>query len=143
MTIAASMLIFFVSLATAQDNEEGQVPTTVMEAFCVLYPRMKEVAWQYREPNFEASFKLNEKNISLLFDENGYVNEVKSEIMEFEVPIDINVFLGKEYPGWKVDKVSHIDANGTAYYEAVVEKEEQTIVLVFNRSGGLMIKLIQ
>ena len=137
-----SLLTLFASIATAQEKDEVQVPSNVMEAFSILYPKMNDVAWQYREPNFEASFKLDKRNISLSFDEEGFVTEVKNEIRAFELPMDVNNLLVRKYSGWKIDKASHIEAHGAVYYETVVEKEAQTLVLVFDREGDLMMKVI-
>ena len=140
--VTISLLTLFVSIAAAQGNDEVQVPANVLEAFNILYPKMNDVAWHYREPDFEANFKLDKRDISLSFDEEGFVTEVKNEIREFELPTDVNNLLVKKYSGWKIDKASHIEANGTVYYETVVEKEAQTLVLVFDREGDLMMKVI-
>jgi len=141
--IAVLILSFFGTLANAQENEKEQVPANVMMSFHELHPGVKDVAWKYNELNFEASFRLNGKAVSLLFDQDGCVNEAKNEIMLFELPMDVNTMLAKEYSGWRVGKASHIDASGTDYYETIVEKGKQTIVLVFNRHGGLLVKVIQ
>lgn len=138
-----SIMVLFAGNAAAQEKDQNEIPPNVVEAFETLYPKVKTVSWDVNESNYEASFKLEGKAVSLVIDDSGYVNQIKNEIKQFELPVHIGQLLIKEYSGWHLGKASHIDASGTAYYETVVEREEETIVLVFNREGGLMIKLIQ
>ena len=140
--IAITAFIFFGGVAVAQEAENISVPKLIREAFSCHYPSIKHVYWEFDEVNYSASFKFDGKAMALLFDENGSVVEVKIEIKLFELPLDVNHLLSKEYSDWRIGKATHIDANGTAYYEAVVEKEEETMVLVFTQHGGLFIKML-
>jgi hypothetical protein len=139
--VALCLLLFFGGTAIAQENIDKQVPVPVRETFSGLYPSVKAVSWKFDDTNYTASFKENDKTISLVIDEEGYVMEVKNEIKLYELPPDVNHFLGREYSGWTIYKTSHINSNGTSYYEAVVEREDESMVLVFNRNGDLMIKV--
>ena len=140
--IAITALLFFGGVAIAQEVEKISVPKSIREAFSCHYPLINHVYWEFDEVNYSASFKFDGKAMTLLFDENGSVVEVKNEIKHFELPLDVNHLLSKEYSDWRIGKATHIDASGTAYYEAVVEKEEETMVLVFNQHGGLLIKML-
>jgi hypothetical protein len=140
--VAMSIIMLFGGIAVAQENEGIVIPQSIEEAFACLYPAINNVTWDFDEVNYSASFKMDGKAMSLLFDEYGSVVEVKNEIRLFELPPDVNELLSKEYSDWMIGETSHIDSNGTAYYETVVEKEEQTMVLVFNRNGGLLLKMM-
>src|SRR5690242_12832102 len=139
--VAIAALIFFGGVAVAQEATTCHVPRPVKEAFSCLYPDIKIVNWEFDELNYTASFKLDGKAIALLFDEMGSVVEVKNEIKLFELPLDVNQLLRKEYADWHLGKASQIDASGTSYFEAVVQKEDATMVLVFNQHGGLLLKM--
>ena len=119
------------------------IPSSVLHSFTGLYPQIKDVQWSYEEPNYEATFKLRTKVVTMFFDESGYISEVKNEIQLFELPIDVNHLIGTKYVGWRIDKATHIDMNGTAYYETVVRKENESVTLVFDRTGGLMLTMLQ
>ena len=140
--IAIAAFLFFGGVAIAQEAEKCKVPKPIREAFSCEYPLINLVSWEFDEVNYSASFKLDGIAMTLLFDEYGSLVEVKNEIKLFELPLDVNHLLSKEYSDWRIGKATHIDANGTAYYEAVVEKEEETMVLVFNQHGGLLIKML-
>jgi hypothetical protein len=139
--VAVSLFLILGGFAIAQEKPAVQVPLPIMEAFRCLYPSISHVSWSFDDINYTASFKSDGKAMALLFDEYGYLVGIKNEIRLYELPLDVNHFLSREYSDWRIDTVSHIDSNGTAYYETVVEKEEQTMVLVFNRQGGLLMKV--
>lgn len=138
-----AVLIICTAGATAAQDDDQDVPQHIVEAFEVLYPKIHQVSWSINEISYEANFKLDGKAVTLQFDESGYVSQVKNEIKQFELPVDVGELLEKEYPGWHLGKASHIDSFGTAYYEAVVERDMRTVVLVFTRDGDLMMKMIQ
>ena len=140
--VAIAALIFFGGVAVAQEAATCHVPRPVKEAFSCLYPDIKLVNWEFDEVNYTASFKFDGKSMALLFDEMGAIVEIKNEIKFFELPLDVNQLIKKEYSDWHIGKASQIDASGTSYFEAVVQKEDATMVLVFNQHGGLLLKML-
>jgi len=140
--VAVSVIILFGGTAVAQDDAGVIVPHEVIEAFGCLYPTTKNVSWDVDDVNYAANFWLDGKAVSLVFDEYANVIKVKSEIKLYELPLDVNHLISKEYSDWRIGKASHIDSSGTAYYEAEIKKEQQTMVLVFDRHGGLLIKVM-
>lgn len=140
--VAVSIILLFGGTAVAQDEQRSEVPQSVIESFSCLYPSITNVSWEVDDVNYAASFRLDGKAVSLVFDEYANVIKVKNEIKLYELPLDVSHLISKEYSDWRIGKASHIDSNGTAYYEAEVQKEEQTMVLVFNRHGGLLIKVM-
>src|SRR5688572_20973066 len=140
--IAIAAFVFFGGVAVAQEVTQIQVPQPVNDAFSCLYPGINLVSWDFDEVNYSASFKLDGKAMSMLFDENGSVVEVKNEIKLYELPLDVNALLKKEYSDWRIGRASQINSNGTSYFETVVEKEEETMVLVFTQHGGLLLKML-
>ena len=139
--IAIAAFVFFGGVAVAQEVTQIQVPEPVDKAFNCLYPGIKSVSWDFDEVNYSASFRLDGKAVSMLFDESGSVVEVKNEIKLYELPLDVNDLLKKDYSDWRIGRASQINSNGTSYFETVVEKEEETMVLVFNQHGGLLLKM--
>ena len=93
--VAASILILFGGIAVAQDEEPSVVPASVIESFNCLYPSIADVSWVVDDVNYSATFKLDGKAISLLFDEYGNVIKVQNEIKLFELPVDVNDLISR------------------------------------------------
>lgn len=138
--IVMAMLAIVSSITMAQGDKEAKAPTDVTEAFSMLYPNVKDVVWKNKQADFEANFEQNEKVVSLLFDKNGILKEVKNEIKESELPANVNTSFAKEFPDWKIRKATRIDVRGAFNYEVVVEKDEERIYLIFNTRGMLLKK---
>lgn len=136
-------LLSFLFVISFGQGKSVTIPSPVLHSFMALYPEIKEVQWNYDEPNYQASFKLRNKLVTMFFDESGYISEVKNEIQLFELPIDVSNLIERKYVGWRIDKATHIDMNGTAYYETVVKKDDEAVTLVFDRTGGLMLTVMQ
>jgi hypothetical protein len=140
--VAVTIILFYGGSAVAQEEHGSEVPQSVIESFSCLYPSITNVSWKVDDVNYAASFRLDGKAVSLVFDEYSNVIKVEHEIKLYELPLDVSHLISKEYSDWRIGKALHIDSNGTAYYEAQVQKDEQTMVLVFNRHGGLLIKVM-
>ena len=146
--VVVTLLSLSALYATAQDFTAAvsmgvTIPSPVLQSFTSLYPDIKDVNWDYNEPNYQASFKLRNKRMFLMFDEGGSVNEVKNEIMLVELPTYVGTLIARDYQGWHITKAMHIDVDGTDYYETAIEKEKESMTLVFDHTGGLMITVMQ
>jgi hypothetical protein len=146
--LAASLILLSSAVTVAQSTgisiaQSITIPATVLKNFSSRYPQASEVIWSYNEPEYEASFTLDNRSFSMSFDEEGEINIVKNEILRVELPSYVNTLIAREYPGWHVGKALRIDNNGSAYYETVVQKEKESVTLVFDRTGDLMIKVLQ
>lgn len=143
---------FTVSTGLAQGSSMT-VPMSVLNSFTTLYPDIKDVRWDHDEINYEASFKVKNKRMSLLFDENGYVNEVKNELIAFEVPSGIKSLIESRYADWHISKALHVSVNGNGYYEMILDKKstrkeegdnkDEGLTLVFDQNGQLVLKVIE
>lgn len=138
--IVMVILVIVSGITRAQDNRQA-VPEDVTESFSMLYPNVKDVVWKNKQADFEANFEQNEKIVSLLFDKNGILKEVRNEIVASDLPAGIRDTFAVEFPEWKIRKASRIDISGAFNYEVEVEKDEQTLFLIFNMRGMLLKKV--
>lgn len=131
--------VLFITVAAAQDKDNAKIiPSGVTEAFDMLYPGVNDAVWNKVGLNFEVSFTKNEKGISLLFDKQGDLKEMKNEIGVTELPPALNQKISNDYEGWKIVKVVRIDIRGGLTYEVETEKEDEMMDLVFNTQGLLL-----
>lgn len=148
------MAFFLVALSVGTVAAQGSsltIPMNVLNSFTSLYPDIRDVRWDQDEMSYEASFKVRNKKISLSFDENGYVNEVKNELIAFEVPTGMKSMVESKYPEWHISKALHVSVNGKGYYEMILDKKgeidkgegEEGLTLVFDHSGKLILTVVE
>ena len=124
------------SVAFAQEKKEAaKIPYDVIDAFSMLYPKVKDVTWNLIEKDFEVSFVQNERAVSLLFDQRGILMMVKNKINETDVPVPVITTIKKEYPGWSVQKALRIEIMGTYSYQVQLEKGGERVHLTCSRHG--------
>lgn len=131
--LLAAMLTL--SLAHAQKISEKDVPAVVKTAFQKKYATIKEVKWEKEDGNFEAGFKENGKNYSVLLDINGNILETEAGIGVNELPDAVKSYISKTYPGQKIKEAAKITNNhGVVTYEAEVKGKD----LIFDNAGTFL-----
>jgi hypothetical protein len=129
LSIIAAILM--VNHSQAQRISEKEVPENIRSAFGKNYGG-KKAEWDKEEQGFEASFKEKGKEVSVVFDPSGEVLEIENEIRESELPENIRQILKNDLSGFKIDEVARIVSKGAVFYEAEVEKKEETFELIFD-----------
>lgn len=125
--------------ANAQRVRVGEVPLPVQKSLQKNYG-IKDADWDREGANFEANFEEKDKDVSVLFDAAGSVLETEREIARGELPKAVINALRVDYPDFKLEESSKIEANGVITYETEVEKGEQTFDLIFDAEGKLIKK---
>lgn len=101
----------------AQKMASDKIPTAVKQAFEKAYPNAKETKWDKEGNNeYEASFKQNSDDISVVIDKKGEIVEVEKEVKFSELPIAVQTAL----KGKKVKEAAIITKGGKTMYEAEV-----------------------
>lgn len=134
-------------LATVCTMARGQgalasIPTPVMQSFTALYPNVKDVAWDYNEPNYEARFKVRNKGMMLMFDESGSVSEIKNEMPVVELPTLVKSYIENHYRGWHISKALHVRVNEEPFHETYLVKGKEEITLVFDKTAKLLVTVL-
>lgn len=135
------MLMLVCSVVKAQGSL-ASIPTPVMQSFTALYPNVKEVDWDYNEPNYEARFKVRNKGMLLMFDQSGSVSEIKNEIQVVDLPGTVRTYVENNYRGWHVAKALHVVVNDEPFHETYLRKGEEEVTLVFDRNASLLVTVL-
>jgi len=111
----------------------NNIPDVVKSVLAKNYPNAKNVKWDKEDANFEASFKMNDLDNSILFDVKG--NVLESEVAIKELPKNVLEYLNKNYPNQKVVESAKItNAKGVVTYEAEIKGKD----LIFDANGKFL-----
>lgn len=125
--------------ATAQRIKAQEVPQAVKQGLLQHFG-VKDADWDKEGENYEAGFEQKGREISIVFDGNGRVLETEREIDKKELPSPVLESLNRDYKDFKIEEIARIESNGLFTYEAEVEREEQTLELLFDAQGKLLKK---
>jgi hypothetical protein len=134
MTIALIMLSF---VSFAQKTKEQNVPQVIKKALSEKFPNVKNVKWDKEENNFEASFKNNNIDNSILFNANGKIIETEIAIEVNQLPKNALQYLNDNFKNQKVKEAAKIiTEKGNLIYEAEIKGKD----LFFDENGNFITK---
>ena len=122
----------------AQKVKESEVPKEVKTAFQKKYAGAKEVKWHKEDGAYEASFDLNKKEQTAMFDNMGMLKETGMRIPKSQLPKAIQSTLSKDYAGYKIEEPEKMLAAGVTTYCVEVEKGGKSSELTFDTAGKLL-----
>ncbi|MBC7524849.1 MAG: PepSY-like domain-containing protein [Flavobacterium sp.] len=129
--------LFIVSIlfsALALGQKKG-IPAVVQNAFSKSFPTVTKVKWEKEDGNFEAGFKENGIEKSVLLSSKGEILETESSIMVTELSKKITDYVAKNYPNKKIKGGAKIiDAKNKVSYEA----EIKDLDLLFDEKGDFI-----
>ena len=114
----------------AQKMTADKVPSVVKESLTKAYPTAIGTRWDKEDADYEASFKMDGKDISVVFDEKGMEKEVETDIKFSELPTPVQTAL----KGKKVKEAAIIKKGGKTFYEAEVRGKD----LLFKADGKMV-----
>lgn len=130
-------IVAFALNASAQKVSESDVPAVVKTNFASMFPGMKADKWEMENGKYEAEFKQNKIESSVLFEANGTYVQTETEIAVLELPKGVSDYASKNLPGKKIKEASRITAaDGSVTYEAEIRGSDY----IFDSMGNFLRK---
>lgn len=137
MNIKAFLPIISLLFFSACANKGGSksTPEKVRTAFAALQPTVKQVHWEFENGNYEAEFKQNQIETSLLFDEDGKLLETEVAIADSLLPATAQTYIKEHYSGKKITEMARItDFTNKVIYEVEINGFD----VLFDSSGSFI-----
>ena len=137
LIISAFLLISF----SASGQSEKNVPAKVATAFSQKFPDASKVKWgKESEKEWEAEFKMNEKDYSANFDNSGIWSETEYEITTKEIPAAVKATLDKEFVRYKVAKSEVSETQEGKIFEFALSKGIEKLEAAIDVAGKVLTK---
>jgi hypothetical protein len=141
------LLIFALAIAgctNAQKVSETELPQAVKDSFQKQFPSAQKIQWGKEGSDYEAEFKDGSEETSAVFDTEGTLKEIEVEMEVAELPIIINDYCTKNFPGYKIGEAAKItDPSGAVNYEAELSKGKEKFDAIFDAQGGFVKKIVE
>ncbi len=129
--LIALLLVSFTAFA-----QQVNVPKSAKDAFSKLYPKATEVKWDKENQGYEASFKLNGQDMSVILDKDGKVMETETAIETSQLPKGVGKYVTDNYKGFKITSAAKIvNSKGEVTFEAEISKDKVKKDLFFDANG--------
>ena len=131
-----SMILVF-GLIFSMNGQD--IPAKVKEALSSKYPNAKSVEWEKEGNNeYEAEFKIDRKEVSVVFDQNGQWLATEKEISKKMLPSAVIKSVKDNFVGYRIDEAEKIEmANGSIYYEVEIEKGKSEWEILLSADGTI------
>jgi hypothetical protein len=138
----STLVLLSINVFAQKEMKEVKVPKSVSTAFTKLYPKATEVKWEKEgDEEFEANFKNNSVEISVVIDDNGKLMETETVVQVSDLPASVAPYIAKKYAGYTLSRAAKIvDAKGNITFEAEITKGEVKKELMFGKNGKLVVK---
>lgn len=132
------LIIVFAGLNIySQDVKESDVPAAVKTKFAAMYPNVTGAKWEMENGKYEAEFKENNVETSVLFEAIGKYIQTEVEIPVSSLPGGVNDYVTKNLAGKKINEACQItSSDGTVTYEAEIGKDDY----LFDSNGNFLKK---
>ena len=134
LMMPALVVLVISSSACAQKLDASKVPAVVKQSFSKQYAGAT-AKWELEDGHYEAGFKHNGTEMSVLYDANGNMKESEVEIKVAELPANVLTYINAHYAVKKIKEAAKItDAKGIVKYEAEVGGND----LIFDANGNFL-----
>lgn len=117
------MLIAFLGL-TISACVQKNIPMVVKDAFAKDYPNVK-ATWDKEGDKYEASFKMNENTMSVLYNAKGLAEETEMDIKAEMLPTTVKTYIANNFKSEKIKEAAKITkADGTVIFEAEINGKD-------------------
>ena len=134
-------LFLFFSAVVLADAQIRKIPAEVTDAFAQRYPHATKVEWKDKLQYFEASFELNDSEISADFSSKGEW-QGSERVMDFDdLPAEVkDGFAKSKYADWDKKSVTEVQELGKPLqYKINISKSDlQKKNLFFDANGKLL-----
>jgi hypothetical protein len=116
-------------------------PKVVSDAFTAKFPKAKSVKWEKEnDKEWEAEFKLDGKEFSANFLNNGEWIETEHEIKKSELPEAVTASIKANFADHKIDEAEKSEKKEGTFYEVILEKGDHEMEVVFDATGKVISK---
>lgn len=139
MKVLKSISLLILCLIIVSCAQKGDVSKNAQQAFDQRFPNAKKVSWdKENSQEWEAEFKMNGKEYSANFNNDGDWLETESEIDESEVPSEVMASVKGKYPSIKIDEVNKIERKDGISYEFEVKLNGDKQEIFVSTTGEIL-----
>lgn len=119
----------------AQTVPVSKIPALVQAGFSKNYPTVTKLKWDKEDKDFEASFSLENRKISVLLNAKGDILETEEEVSKNAIPPAAIEYVQKMYPKSSIKETAKITKQSG---EVVFEVEVKGKDLLFDAKGNIL-----
>lgn len=141
--IGSFALVLFANTATAQDLQQSQVPSLVVNSFQKTFPKAFDVEWELDGENYKVEFEtgLLGTDHDAWYNKTGKLIRHKEEISKSELPQKVLAKINSDFNGYRVEDVKKITEGDKATYTLELKTISEEWKVAFDSEGNVLSKV--
>ena len=120
-------------------DKEASAPQKVKDIFAQKFPNATDVEWEKEsDTEWEARFKLNGKEYSSNFMQDGTWVETEYEVSESDIPQAVLDAINTNFEGYEVEDIELTETKDGKAYEFSIEKDGDEVEVIIDSSGNVL-----
>lgn len=133
-----AILLFATTFVKAQDINESQVPSVVLNTFKTEFPKASDVEWEKKGDQFQVEFEIGYfSDYEAWFTSTGEMLYYEEEISKRKLPEAVMNTIKQKYDAYRIDDVKKINKKGEISYAIELEKGREEINIIINENGQI------
>ena len=138
-------ITFFVLMGIAVSfmscDNDSNASQKVKDTFAMKFPNATNVEWEKEsDTEWEAEFKLNGKEHSSNFMQDGTWIETEYEVSESEIPQVVMDAMNTNFEGYEIEGMELTETKDGKAYEMAIEKGESNMEVIIDANGKIIKK---
>ena len=135
--------IAFLFLGCTTFAQTNETPRKAEATFTKMFPSATEVKWDKENAtDWEAEFKMNEKEYSAIYTVDGVWKETEHELAQNEIPRAVKTTLAETFEGYQVEESEFSETKNGALFEFELENGKEKLEVGISRDGKVAKKEI-
>lgn len=136
--LAAVLVVVGFVGSCAQDIQQKDVPSVVLNAFMTAYPQAVDVEWERQGGTYNVDFEIGKTDHEAWYEASGKLLKHKEDIPLNALPAAVSDAIKKEFAEYKIDDADKIEENGKTFYLIGLDGSPNDRILHLSPDGKVL-----
>ena len=137
-TIILIILLVAGSYVNAQEVQSKNVPSIIINALQLKFPKATDVIWELENGLYKAEFEIGRLEYEVWLDHSGKLKRWKQDFDKEKLPDAVKSSIKKSFDGFVPSSVERLQEGRSVFYKMRLTKSKEKHKVLFTEHGKLL-----
>lgn len=137
-TIILLILLVTGSYLNAQEVQSKNVPSIIINALQLKFPKATDVVWELENGLYKAEFEIGRQEFEVWLDHSGKLKRWKQDFDKEKLPGAVQSAIKKSFDGFAPSSVERLQEGRNVFYKMRLTKAKEKHKVLFTEHGKLL-----
>lgn len=137
-TIILLILLVTAGYLNAQEVQSKNVPSIIINALQVKFPKATDVVWELEKGLYKAEFEIGRQEYEVWLEHSGKLKRWKQDFDKDKLPGAVKLSIKKSFNGFAPSSVERLQEGRNVFYKMRLTKSKETHKVLFTEHGKLL-----